>query len=105
MDNTFDVTRSRPSSRLPVPAHAERPHLAIEIRALDAVRLGRVADSSAMLLEHGRDVFALEARPRLLQGAAVREDDRSAVETDVREHVLEGDVIPGADAGDQRLEQ
>src|SRR5262249_10271462 len=61
--------------------HPQRPHLAIEIRPLDAERLGRFADPAAVLFEHGGDVLALEARARLLQRAAVRDHRGRGVET------------------------
>ena len=61
------------SSRLCLRAASdlERPHLSIEIGPLNAEGSRRLADSAAVLLEDRRNVFLLEPRSRLLQGAAI----------------------------------
>src|SRR5437763_6720641 len=87
------TSRRPPGAGLPLqPSIArdfQRSHLAIEVRTLNAERLRRLADPPLMLLEDGRNVFALEAGPCLPQRAAVGEHDRPAIESHVGEHVLE----------------
>ena len=45
----------------PSGGYAQRAHLPVQVRALDAERDGRIADAPFVLLQDGRDVFALEA--------------------------------------------
>src|SRR3989338_5090389 len=69
--------------RTPVGVHAQRAHLPVEVRALNAERLRRLADAASVLLQHGSDVLALETRARLPQRAAAFQHHRPAAETHV----------------------
>src|SRR5215813_251134 len=65
--------RKRCASQFAEPAarrNPQRPYLPVEIGPLDAQRPRRVADPAVVLLEHRRDVVALEPRARLAQGSA-----------------------------------
>src|SRR5439155_26449210 len=87
---------------------AQRSHLPIQICTLDAERLGRVADPAMMLFQDRGDVVAFEPGAGLTQRPAVREDDRSAVQPHVREHILETDAAAALqschDALDERAQ-
>src|SRR6185436_20983016 len=72
---------------------------------LNAERLRGVADAAVMLLEDGRDVLALEAGARLLECAASGNTDRSAVEPDVGQKVLEADAAATLKPVHDRFEQ
>src|SRR3954447_11852162 len=95
---------------LPVPgiaaaADAQRPHLSIKVRALDAQRLRRITDSPLALVERRGDVSPLEPRARLPQRAAIREDHRPSIEAHLSQHVLQADAAPDAEGVDDVLEE
>src|SRR5437763_624295 len=83
---------------------AKRSQLAVQIGALNPQRLCRVADSSAMLLEHVRDVLAFKTGASLAQRAAVEKRRGSAIKLDLSEHVFEPDPLAARKTADDRLE-
>src|SRR5438094_10028594 len=88
-----DTLRVSPLPRPWFGAHQiQAPHLAIQIRALDAEHARGVGDAAAVLLQHRRDVVALELRARLAErGVEPRRAD-AAFELRMREDVLEPDA-------------
>ena len=61
-DLQFAHLRCRSTLSLRAAIDLERPHLSIQIRALNAEGSRRVADAAVVLLENRRDVFLLEPR-------------------------------------------
>src|SRR6185369_1120876 len=61
---TSRALRSGLSLRPPLARDFQRTYLPVQVRALDAERLRRLADPSLVLLEDGRNVLALEPRSR-----------------------------------------
>src|SRR5262245_10480497 len=71
------------------PHQIQPPHLSIQICTLYPKHLGCVRDATAMVLEYGRDVVALEFGARLPQRGIEAGRFDVAFDLRVRENVLE----------------
>src|SRR5262245_51887446 len=95
---------------LPVATHGlrphqiEPPHLAIEVRALDAEHARGVGNPPAMLLQDRGNIVALELGARLAERGIEPGGAHAAFELRVRQDVLEPDEAAGRQQ-DQALEQ
>ncbi len=82
--------------------NAELTGLAIQIWTLDPEGLGGIRHAPAVMLEHGRDVVALEPEPRVAEVARRHERRRRAVELQRRQQFLDLNRVAVRLRGDTR---
>src|SRR6185503_4124721 len=78
-----------PLLRNPRQRNPQLARLSIEIRTLDAQRLGSVGHPPAMMLQNGGDVIAFEAEPGIAEAANWNEGRCRTLQLKHREQLLD----------------
>src|SRR5436189_6457993 len=69
--------------------NAQLTRFSVQVGTLNAQRFGGVGHPPSVMLQHSGDVIALEPQPRFAQLPGRRKPDRSAVEAQRRQDVLD----------------